>query len=303
MRKITPSYLLAAFLTHATSISRIIPDEFYLKIVYKGYMNKRLNLDAPKTFNEKLQWLKIHDRNPLYTKLVDKYEVRKYIADTIGEEYLIPLVGGPWSSFNEIDFDNLPNQFVLKCNHDSGGLVICRDKSELNIEAVRKKIDKSLKRNFFWIGREWPYRNIKPCIIAEKYMVDESGYELKDYKIFSFDGEPKALFVACDRNSETEETTFDFYDMNFDHLPFTNGHQNSNKKIERPPSFEIMKLLASKLSKWIPQVRVDFYDINGKVYFGELTFSHWSGMVPFIPEEWDCIFGNWILLTSHSGGN
>ena len=270
-----------------------MPDSMYLKIQFRLALHRKLDLENPKSYNEKIQWLKLHDRKPEYTMMVDKYAVRKYIAETIGEQYSISLVGGPWNSFDEIDFDKLPDQFVLKCNHDSGGLVICKDKSKLDRDAARKKIKKSMRRNFYWANREWPYKNVKPCIIAEKYMVDDSGYELKDYKFFCFDGEPKAMFIATDRNVDTK---FDFFDMEFNHLPFTNGHPCADITPEKPKTFEEMKRLARILSKGIKQVRVDFYEINGQVYFGELTFSHWSGMVPFEPIEWDYIFGEWINL-------
>ena len=270
-----------------------IPDDTYLKIQYRLAMHKRLNLDNPTTYNEKIQWLKLHDRNPDYTMMVDKYAVRDYIAKTLGAEYSIPLVGGPWKSFDEIDFDALPEQFVLKCNHDSGGLVICKDKTKLDKEYARKKIRKSMKRNFYWANREWPYKDVQPCIIAEKYMVDDSGYELKDYKFFCFDGEPKVMFIATDRGVATK---FDFFDMDFQHLPFTNGHPCADIAPSKPKCFEEMKKLAALLSSGIKHVRVDFYEINGRVYFGELTFSHWSGMIPFEPEEWDYKLGEMIKL-------
>ena len=270
-----------------------MPDPTYLKIQYRLALGKKLDLDHPVTYNEKIQWLKLHDRKPEYTMMVDKYAVRDYIARTIGDRYSIPLVGGPWKHFDDIDFDRLPDQFVLKCNHDSGGLVICTDKSKLDKEKARKKIEKSLRRNFFWANREWPYKDVPPCIIAEQYMVDESGYELKDYKFFCFDGVPRVMFVATDRNTHTK---FDFFDMDFNHLPFTNGHPCADKTPEKPQGFEEMKRLAGVLSKGIRQVRVDFYEINGRVYFGELTFSHWSGMVPFDPEEWDYKMGEWINI-------
>ena len=253
------------------------------------------NLQTPRTYNEKLQWLKLYNRKPEYTQMVDKYEAKKYVANIIGEEYIIPTLG-VWDRFEDIDFDTLPNRFVLKCTHDSGGLVICRDKSKLDISEARKIINKSLNRNYYYMHREWPYKNVRPQIIAEKYMEDESGYELKDYKWFCFDGVPKALYIAKDRGVEGEETKFDFYDEEFNHLPFTNGHPNSTHCRLKPQGFEKMKELAAILSQGIPHLRVDFYDINGRIYFGELTFYHWSGMVPFEPEEWDYKFGEWIKL-------
>lgn len=276
------------------------PDKIYLNNKFREVFGRNIDWKNPTTFNEKLQWLKIYDRNPLYTKLVDKYEVRKYIAEKIGEEHLIPCLG-VWDRFEDIDFDKLPDQFVLKCTHDSGGLVLCRDKSNLDIEAARKKINASLKRNFYYVGREWPYKHVKPRIIAEKYMVDESGYELKDYKWFSFDGATKAVLIAMDRQADVD-TKFDFFDIEFQHLPFTHGHPNSDRIITRPQTFDEMRNLADKLSEGHPHVRVDFYDVNGKVYFGELTFFHHSGMVPFSPEQWDKTFGEWIELPKVRGG-
>lgn len=272
-----------------------INDETYLRIAYRIAMGKKLDLKNPQSYNEKLQWLKLYDRKPEYTMMVDKQAVKVYVANLIGEEYIIPTLG-VWDNADEIDFSKLPNQFVLKCTHDSGGLVICTDKSKLNIAQAKSKLNGCLNHNFFWGQREWPYKDVKPRIIAEKYMVDESGTELKDYKFFCFDGEPKAMFIATDRSNPNEETKFDFFDMDFNHLPFTNGHPNSTKEIKKPDGFDEMKVLVAKLSKGMPHVRVDLYNINGKLYFGELTFSHWSGLVPFVPEEWDYTFGSWINL-------
>lgn len=275
--------------------SPLFSDEKYLKKLYKLSIGRELNLERPQTFNEKLQWLKLYDRKPEYTQMVDKYEAKKYVAKLIGEEFIIPTLG-VWDRVEDINWDILPDQFVLKCTHDSGGLVICTDKRSLNIKKAHKSLVRALKNNYFLENREWPYKNVKPRIIAEQYMEDESGYELKDYKFFCFDGEPKALFIASDRSNPNEETKFDFFDMEFNHLPFTNGHPNSTKEIKKPKGFEAMKSLAAKLSKGIPHVRVDFYDINGHVYFGEMTFFHWSGLVAFEPAEWDNIFGDWLQL-------
>lgn len=276
-------------------IAPILPDRFFLKILFRLRMGYRLDLNNPQTFNEKLQWLKLYNRKDEYTQMVDKAGAKDYVANIIGNEYIIPTIG-VWDSVDEIDFNKLPNQFVLKCTHDSGGIVICQDKSKLDIKAAKKTLKKGLKRKFYSMNREWPYKNVVPRIIGEEYMVDESGYELKDYKWFCFDGEPKALFIATDRGLANEETKFDFFDADFNHLPFTNGHPNANRDIPKPKGFDEMKALASKLSKGHPHLRVDFYDINGKIYFGELTFYHWSGTTPFDPVEWDYTFGSWINL-------
>lgn len=271
---------------------KYLSDETYLKLVYRGVFNNKLNLDNPRTYNEKLQWLKLNDRNRSYPSLVDKYEVRQFVEKRLGSRYLIPLLG-VWDKYEQIDFSTLPNQFVLKCTHDSGGIVICKDKNKLNMCETRKKMVESLNSNFYYIGREWPYKEIKPRIICEKYMVDESSVELKDYKFFCFDGEVKAMFVATDRGIDTR---FDYYDINFNRLDIKQHYENAEKTILEPKGFSEMIELAKILSKGFPHVRIDFYDVNGQVYFGEMTFYHFSGFVEFEPSSWDDIFGDWIKL-------
>lgn len=277
------------------SLLRFIPDQPYLKLMYRIRMGKKLDLDNPQTFNEKIQWLKLYDRRPIYTTMVDKYEAKKYVAGIIGDEYIIPTLG-VWERFEDIDFDTLPNQFVLKCTHDSGGLVICRDKSKFDKEAARVKINASLRTSYFWVGREWQYKYVKPRILAETYMEDSVDHELRDYKFFVFDGVARAMFIATDRGDESTDTKFDFFDMDFHHLDFTNGHPNAAIPPHKPKTFELMRCLAETISKGIPQVRVDFYEVDGRAYFGEITLAHWSGMKPFEPEEWDRVFGEWITL-------
>ncbi len=272
-------------------ISRIFTDVLYIKLKYRAIFGKKLNLINPKTYNEKLQWLKLYDRKPLYTTLVDKYAVKQYIAEKIGEEYIIPTLG-VWDRFDDIDFDKLPNRFVLKCTHDSGGLVICKDKSKLDIPAAKKKIEKSLKRNYYYVCREWPYKNIKPKIIAETFLENKMG-QLPDYKFYCCNGEPKAMLIATDRSTDVK---FDTYDMDFNYLPMITGHAHANKRPEKPQGFEKMKELARQLSQGFTHVRVDFYDVEGKVYFGEMTFSPCGGFKLFDPEEWDETFGSWIEL-------
>lgn len=272
-----------------------MPDEDYLKRMFRQIMGYELNLDNPRTFNEKIQWLKLYDRNPLYSTMVDKFEVKKYVADIIGEEYIIPALG-IWNAFDEIDFSRLPNQFVLKCTHDSGGLVICRDKQTFNVEKARKKINKSLQRNYYYWGREWSYKNVQPRILAERYMEDSKTHEVRDYKFFTFNGIAKVLLIATERQLQGKETKYDYFDMEFRHLPFTTLHPNAAISPAKPEKFELMKRLAEKLSVGIPHVRVDFYEINGRVYFGELTFYTLAGFIPFEPKEWDETFGKWLTL-------
>lgn len=274
--------------------ARFYSDRKFLEALFPLRTGYALNLNNPQTFNEKLQWLKLYDRQPEYTMMVDKAEVKKWVAEKIGNEYVIPTIA-VWDKVEDIDWGVLPHQFVLKCTHDSGGIVICKDKAKLDKKTAIKKMSRGLKRHYFIENREWPYKNVPHRIIAEEYKEDESG-NLNDYKWFCFDGEPKAMFIATDRFTPGVETKFDFYDMNFNHLPFTNGHPNTDIKIKKPKGFEEMKRLAAILSKGIPHVRVDFYDINGRIYFGELTFFHWSGMKPFEPKEWDFTFGKWIQI-------
>ena len=269
-----------------------LPDEEYLKRMYLARIGKDLDLSAPKTFNEKLQWLKLYNRCPDYTLMVDKYAVKKYIADKIGKQYIIPTLG-VWSRFDDIDFDKLPNQFVLKCTHDSGGLVICRDKSKFDKNAAKKKITKCLKRNYYSIFREWPYKNVTPQIIAEKYMEDTSTTSLNDYKLMCFNGKVKCSFVCSERTDHLKVT---FFDLDWKRLPFERHYPASKKIIPRPESYNKMIELAEILSKDIPFVRIDFYEINGKLYFGEFTFFPGSGFEEFRPEKWDLILGEWINL-------
>ncbi len=276
-------------------ITNVIPDKMYLNIIFRRLFRKNINWSNPQSYNEKIQWLKIYNRKPLYSVLVDKYEVKKYVANKIGDEYIIPTLG-IWDRFDDIDFENLPDQFVLKCTHDSGGIVICRDKRKFDVQKAREVICRSLSKNYYYRGREWPYKNVKPRIIAEQYMEDQKTGELRDYKFFVFDGKVKALYIASQRQSESEETKFDFFDEEFNHLDFTNGHPNATNVIEKPVCFDKMKELASVLSSGILHVRVDFYEVNGKVLFGEFTFFHMGGFMPFKPNKWDYTFGEWLKL-------
>ncbi len=273
-------------------------DEQYIRILYRMIFKRKLNLGNPQTFNEKLQWLKLHDHNPLYTRLVDKYEVKQYVADLIGEEYIIPTLG-VWNSIDEVDFDSLPNQFVLKCTHDSGGLVICRNKNKLDVNATKKKLKKSLNQNFFYFGREWPYKNVKPRIIAEKYMTDESGTELKDYKIFNFDGKPKLIQVDYDRFVKHKRN---LYSTDWKYIEAAIQYPTDPKHhIERPKQLDKMLSIARVLSAGISHVRTDLYCIDNRIYFGELTFYHESGLGKFTPEILDEKMGEWIKLPSGGG--
>jgi len=251
-------------------------------------------LETPVTFNEKLQWLKLYDRDPMYTSLVDKYEVKKYIEERLGKGYVINTLG-VYNTFDEIDFSKLPNQFVLKCTHDSGGIIICKDKTKLDKKLVKKQINKALRRDFYHLSREWPYKNVVPRIIAEEYIEDDGTKELRDYKFFVFSGKVKAMFVASNRQGDGE-TYFDFFDNNYKHLDVINGHPMNPILPKMPNNFKKMIKLAETLAGDMCHVRVDFYEANNRIYFGEMTFYHWSGLMPFGPEEWDRRFGDWIKL-------
>lgn len=275
---------------------KILPDKTYIRLYYKYSMGKKLNLRNPKTFNEKLNWLKLYDRNPLYTKLVDKYSVKSWVAERIGEKYIIPTLG-VWSCFDDINFDNLPNQFVLKTTHGGGsvGVVVCKDKASFDKTAAKLKLEKSMTISGYDTVREWPYKNVQRRILAERYIHPGDGLsDIPDFKFFCFDGKVKALFIGTDRG--TGDVKFDFYDADFNHLDLVQVHPMSGRIIEKPVNFEEMKKIAAELSKGIPQVRVDLYNVDGIIFFGEMTFYHHAGVVPFHPEKWDEIFGSWISL-------
>jgi len=269
-----------------------LSDEDYLKLKYREKLNKKLNLKNPITFTEKLQWLKINDRNPKYTKMVDKIEAKKYVSELIGEEYIIPTLG-IWNKFEDIDFEKLPNQFVMKCTHDSGGSFICKDKSKLDIKKIRREFNRYLSKDYYYNGREWTYKNIKPRIIIEKYMTENDGAELIDYKFLCFNGEPKLLSPM---KKDKGETKTNFYDIKLNKLPIKIHYENFEENLVKPQNFEKMIEIVKRLSKGIPHVRVDLYNVEGKIYFGELTFYPGSGLIKFEPEDWDNKIGEWIEL-------
>ena len=253
---------------------------------------EHLNINHPKTYNEKIQWLKIYDRNPLYTLLVDKYLVKDWVAHTIGPEYVIPLIA-KYDSPDDIDLQELPNQFVLKCNHDSGSVIICKDKSTFDLESAKRKLDRCLSTDTSGFFGEWAYRNVPRCIIAEPFLKDDGNDDLMDYKFFCFDGSPKIMYMSRDH---AENVTTDFYDMAFTHLPIRMQAPPSLIPPSKPEQFEKMKELASLLSRGIPHVRVDFYVVKEHVYFGEMTFYHCGGMVTVQPREWNIRMGDMINL-------
>ena len=273
---------------------RWLPDKPLLKLVFRARMGKKLDLKAPKTFNEKLQWIKLYDRKPEYKIMVDKLRVRDYIKEKIGEEYLIPLLG-TWEKAEDIDFEKLPDKFVLKCNHDSGSVIICKDKEKFDRQKAIEKLKKHLKKGTFYHGREWPYKGIKPCVIAEQYMVDEDNpADLPDYKVMCFGGEPKFIELHLGRFSENH--TQDFYDVDWNKTEIDQDGYKSEEVTEKPKQLPEILELSKKLSQGIRHLRVDWYIINQKVYFGELTFFDGSGFSPFVNEKDDLYLGSFIKI-------
>lgn len=271
-----------------------LSDKLYLKLLFRHRVGYRLNLDNPLTYNEKLQWLKLNDKHSEYTMMVDKIEAKKYVASIIGEEYIIPTIG-IYNNVDEIDFDKLPQQFVLKCTHDSGGIVVCKDKSKLDIEQVKAKLRKGWGENYFKYNREYPYRDVKPRIIVEVYMEDESGYELKDYKFFCFNGEPRFFKIDFNR---LKNHRANYYDLNMNLQEFGEKKFPPNPSVNflKPANFEKMISIARQLAGNIPFVRIDLYNVNGHIYFGEITFFPASGMGQFTSNEWDYRIGDLLQL-------
>lgn len=273
---------------------RFLPDKTYIKLYYRLNVKRKLNLKNPKTFNEKLQWLKFNDRDPFYAVVVDKYKVREYIKETIGEKYLIPLIGD-WDCFDDIDFEKLPNKFVLKCNHDSGGLVICTDKNKLDIKKAKKVINKSLKCKFYYVGREWQYRNIKPRIICEEF-IGENDIPPSDYKISCFNGKPDNIMVCYGR--ETGTTKFYFFDLEWNLLRYNKWGEVAPEgfTLPKPENLDEMIKIAEVLSKPYYYSRIDLYNVKGKIYFGEITLCPNSGFDGNLLKETDFLLGEKIKL-------
>ena len=279
---------------------RFLPDKCYIRLLYWRRMKRFVDLKNPKTFSEKLQWLKLYDRNPEYTKMVDKYEVKNYIASIIGDEYVIPTLG-VWTRFDDIDFEKLPNRFVLKCTHNSGGVIICADKTNLDLVAAKKEIEKHLRKNYYVRGREWPYKNVKPRIIAEKYIgpsgLINGNFPLEDYKFMCFHGKVKCSFVCSDRSND-DELKVTFFDREWKKMPFERKYPASQEEIPKPLNYKKMILLSEKIAQNLTFARVDFYEFNGKVYFGEITLYPGSGLEKFSPFEWDYKFGSWLDISA-----
>lgn len=277
-------------------VFNFMPDKSYLRLMFWARMSQKLDFRNPKSLNEKVQWLKLNDYKDSYPQLVDKYEVRNYIKKTLGEEYLIPLVGGPWADWEQIEMEKLPNKFVLKTTHDSGGVVVCTDKQALDTQKAKEKIERSLNNNYFWAGREYPYKYIKPRIIAEQYLTDESGLELKDYKILCINGVPQNVMVCTGRLQGNVK--YYFFDLDWKFLPLNHGDDQLPKDftLPRPKHLDEMVRIAKILSKDFKLLRVDLYEANNRVYFGEMTFYPDSGFDTDILPSTDMDFGSWLVL-------
>lgn len=274
--------------------ARFYSDRKFLEMYFPMKMGYKLDLDNPKSMNEKLNWIKINDRKPQYVRMVDKVEAKKYIAEKLGtDKYIIPTLG-VYNTVDEIDISKLPDQFVLKCTHDSGGVVICEGKDKFDWEKGKTVLAKGLKKNYFWLNREWPYKQVKPRIIAEEYKVDESGWQLKDYKVFCFNGVPKFVEVDYDRYVGHK---LNVYDLDWNYIDFyMTSHNDPNVKIGKPEKLKEMLEVAKKLSEGTYFLRVDFYSIYSELYVGELTLTPGSGMIGFYPKEYDWKVGEMLKL-------
>ena len=275
-------------------LSPFLPDKLYLSCMMVIQCGRRMNWKNPQRFTEKLQWLKLYNRRPEYTMMVDKFAVKSFIADRAGIEYVIPTYG-VWENVEQIEWDKLPNQFVLKTTHSGGntGVIICKDKDSLNKRIVEKKLSQSLKTDTYKLTREWPYKNVQRRIIAEPYLEDEYG-ELRDYKFYCFNGEPRVMLVASNRNTSHN---FDYFDLDKNHLPIVStAGPNAPSPVIMPESFDSMKRLARKLSEGLPHVRVDLYSVKNHIFFGEMTFFDSSGYDNMSSDKWDLMFGSWLTL-------
>lgn len=268
-----------------------LPDKEYLKLRYFGTFHRVLNLSNPSTFNEKLNWMKLYDRNPQYPILVDKARVKDYVRSIIGDKYIIPTYG-VWDSFDDIDFSTLPEQFILKTTHDSGGVVVMKDKSTESIAKAKAKLTKSLNNDFYKWSREWPYSQVKPQIIAEEFLTNKDGSAINDVKLQCFNGKVDNIFLCVDRFSQTG-VKYHYFDTLWNYLPYCPypGINASNINIPKPENLDDLIGIAEKLSVGFPEMRVDLYNIDNAIYFGELTIFSMSGFDTTITHEADRIMG------------
>lgn len=288
-----PSALFASILAR---VGKKWSDEKYIKALYRLGVGRKLNLQDPKRLSEKLQWLKLYNRQPFYTQLVDKYQVKKYVAEKIGKQHVVPLIG-VWNRFDEIDFEKLPEQFVLKTTHDSGSVIVVKEKKNLDLVVTKEKLERSLQHDFYLGGREWPYKDVPRKIIAEQYIPSLGNVDSVEYKVTCMNGEVKFVtFCKGPAHTDLNLRTNDHFDKSFNRLPFYVYYKNSNEKYEKPKTWDEMIKLSEILSKDIPYLRVDFYNVDDTIYFGEFTFYTWAGFMKFVPDKWDEILGSWLVL-------
>lgn len=281
---------LIDFLT--TKLTKFYSDEKYIRLKYRLRFRKEINLVNPKGFNEKLNWMKLNYRNPLFTMMADKYWVKQYVADKIGSEFVVPCYGC-WKSVDDIDFESLPESFFLKSTHDSGGGILVDKAKGIDMKRIRERFNQRTlqKKNWYWFLREFPYKNIEPRIIAEKYLDEGTGHELHDYKFYCFNGEPAFMYVT----NKADRIFENYYDLDFNPVDISHGFERHFPEFTKPKNFEKMIELARTLSSGMPFIRIDFFNVNDKLYFGEFTFYDWAGMKP-LNEPWEERLGNLIKL-------
>jgi len=273
----------------------VVPDRYYIRRTFRHRVGYSLNLDNPKTFNEKLQWLKLNNRNPAYTRMVDKVAAKDFVASIIGRDYIIPTLA-VYDRVEDIDLEMLPNKFVLKSTHDSGGVIVCTDKTRFDVAGAKKMMSRKLRHSYYLQGREYPYKNVRRRILAETYLEDDNGHGLRDYKFLCYHGVCRNLYVCTGRNNDKPH--FDYFDRQWNHMPFECHGTNAAPCPERPENLNEMIDIAERIAHVVnsPFVRIDLYNVNGKIYFGEITFFSFNGMEPFKPLEWDYVLGDMIRL-------
>lgn len=276
----------------STKFTKLYSDEKYIRLKYRLRFGKEIDLNNPQGFCEKLNWMKLNYRNPLFTMMADKYWVKPFVADKIGSEYVVPCYGC-WKSVDEIDFAKLPEKVFLKSTHDSGGGILVDKSQGIDMKRIRKRFNKKTLqgKNWYWYLREFPYKNIEPRIIAEEYLDEGTGHELHDYKFYCFNGEPAYMYVT-NKGAKIYEN---FYDLDFNPVDISHGYERFTPEFARPANFEKMLELARVLSKGLPFVRIDFFNVSGKLYFGEFTFYDWAGLKP-LTGQWEIRLGEKIKL-------
>lgn len=295
MRRITTKILIILL----TRLSKLFDDVTYVRLMYFLVFKSKINLNNPERFNEKLNWLKLNNRNPIFTKMADKYLVKSYVADIIGSEYIVPCYGY-WSHIKDIEFDKLPDRFFLKSTHDSGGGILVDKTIGVDYKVIRRRFSGRVlkRRNWYWHLREWPYKDIQPAVIAEEYLDEGTGRELHDYKFYCFDGVPMYMYITNKGKCIREN----FYDMDFRPVDISHNYERTTPEYNKPENFDKMKELAARLSQGHPFIRIDFFNVSGKLYFGEFTFYDWGGMKP-LNDKWEVKLGKLInldLLNKHA---